>query len=166
MSLLPSPLHIIPGFRNDDGLPETGNGREPEAGSGNATGPVILPVPVAPPGTPSVRGWLSAAAESRHLGGGPDGLAAHLADPHPEPLKTHLRHAGDSARAVMDRGNQDKGIAAGKAAYCILIAIPVKLLAKTVRHTADILDWAADAPSRLILAAVIIAVIAAVFLLS
>ena len=66
----------------------------------------------------------------------------------------------------MDRGNKDKGIAAGKAAYCILIAIPVKLLAKTVRHGADILDWAADAPSRLILAAVIIAVIAAVFLLS
>jgi hypothetical protein len=157
---LPNPLRIIPGMLGEDDEPE------PATGNGDAEVTAPLPVPVLPAGASSVRGWLSAAASSHHLGGGPDGLAAHLADPHPEPLSAHLQHARDSALDVIAVANENRAAAVAMTAYRVLVAIPVKLLAKTVRHGADILDWAADAPARLILAAVIIAVIAAVFLLS
>lgn len=153
---LPNPLRIIHGGLGDDD-------REPETVSVAAV-PATFPIPETRAGTPAVRRWLSEAAGSRHLGGGPDGLAAFLANPRPEPLKTHLRHAGNAFRS-RSAPESDSSAAAGKAAFHIAIAIPLKLLAKILRHAAGILDCAADAPHVLILAVVIIAVITAVFLL-
>ena len=162
---LPNPLHIVPGEVEDEIPPEAGASRETGPGEGAAPAALPVPVPDAAPAVPAVRRWLSAAASSRHLGGGLDGLGAHLANPHPEPLRTHLRHAGNAIQAARDPDNGRRAASAAKAAYHLLIAVPLKLAAKTVRHGADILDWAADEPPVLILAAVILAVIAAVFLL-
>lgn len=153
--VLPNPLHIIRGGAGDEGDPETvpGNGTLPAP-------PRVGTEPVAP-----ARGALAAAAGSHHVGGGPHGLAAFLAHPRPEPLETHFRHAGNAVRAAMDPGGENRAAEGGKAAYHILVAIPLKMLTKTLRHIADILDSAPDAPHVLILAAVTAAVIAAVFLL-
>lgn len=114
---------------------------------------------------PPARRRLAAVAGSHHVGGGPHGLAAFLADPRPEPLETHFRYAGNAVRAAMDPAGENRVAEAGKAAYHILAAIPLKMLAKTIRRGADILDCAPDAPHILVLAAVISGVIAAVILL-
>ena len=153
--VLPNPLHIIRSGLGDGGDPE------PVAGNGTHTAPLRADAePVAP-----ARGGLAAVAGSHHVGGGPHGLAAFLADPEPEPLETHFRHAGNAIRAAMDPAGENRAAEAGKAAYHIVVAIPLKMLAKTIRRGADILDCAPDAPHILVLAVVIIAVITAVFLL-
>lgn len=136
-------LTVTPG---DDDADAEGNTRALPAAGGSDRAVVT--------GARPVLQWLSRAAGSRHLGGGPDGLAAHLANPSPESLRAHLRHAG----------NAD----GGARAYHLLVAIPVKSAAKTLKATgktitraADILDAVPDSPLVAILVIVVIAVIAA-----
>ena len=153
--VLPNPLHIIRGGLGDGGDPETA------PGNGIHTAPLRVGTePVAP-----ACSGLAAVARSHHVGGGPHGLAAFLAHPEPEPLETHFRHAGNAIRAAMDPAGENRAAEAGKAAYHIVVAIPLKMLAKTIRRGADVLDCAPDAPHILVLAVVIIGVIAAVILL-
>jgi hypothetical protein len=117
----------------------------------------------------SARKWVAEAAASGAIGGGPDGLAAHLRNPHPAPLRTHFGHL-DRARAELFRKDNDARLgAARKAAFHLLIAIPVKVLAKamkvtgkTLAHSGEVLDWAADSPYMIIPMGVLIAVLVTV----
>lgn len=145
--------------------PEPASEPEPFRGSGSSSGSGTLAVPVDARTTPTVLGWLSIAAGNRHLGGGPDGLAAYLKDPRPEPLITHVRHAAIAVRAARDPQNGERGIAAAKAAYHILFAIPVKAVAQAVKRGADIADAAPDNPLVLIFLAVVFLVAVVVVLL-
>lgn len=143
-------LTVTPG---DDGADAEGNTRALPAavGSDGALTAAVRPA----------RRLLSSAVGSHHLGGGPDGLAAHLADPSPEPLGTHLRHAGNAIHAARDPGNEHRGTAAAKAAYHILVVIPVKAAAKALTRVAVILDAMPESPPVAILVFVAVAVTAA-----
>jgi hypothetical protein len=117
----------------------------------------------------AARKWVAEAAASAAIGGGPDGLASHLRNPRPAPLRAHVGHLGRARADLFREGNDDRWGAARRAAFHLLVAIPVKALAKAMKvtgkslaHSGEILDWAADSPYMILPMAVIIAALATV----
>lgn len=114
----------------------------------------------------AARKWAAEAAASGAIGGGPDGLAAHLRNPRPASLRTHFGHLGRARADLFLKDNDDRWGAARRAAFHLLVAIPVKALAKAMKvtgkslaHSGEILDWAADSPYMILPMAVIVAVL-------
>jgi hypothetical protein len=114
-------------------------------------------------------GWgahLRALADSELLGGGPGGLRAELADPHPETMRRHWGHvAGHRWRPEGRWGGA--AFAAGhlavtgstKAAGKSLTAIGTALVFAGMR-----LDWAGDRFARIALPAAVLAVVIIIIL--
>lgn len=137
----------------DDNDREQGNdGREPLGWTGTDRWEPAVDERAAGPAGSGFRlgGHLRALAGSELLGGGPGGLRAELADPHPETMRQHWEHVtGHPWRPDDPRGGA--AFAAGhlavtgpaKAAGKFLVAIGTALVFAGTR-----IDWAGDRFAR------------------